>query len=132
MQMSFGHSEPSTYDQWPTKENPGEIYKLTNIWLEQGLTERIVERQTYSLLELLGDTGGLFDGLRIITKILILPFTRYALRAMLVSSFSAQNQIQSDHPVSHDQESGCNLYCTSFLRRKQQSAKLQKKVEDST
>lgn len=34
IQMSFDAPEPSKYSSWPTKENPGGLYKLTSIWLE--------------------------------------------------------------------------------------------------
>ena len=86
-QMSFDSEEPSRHTTWPTKENPGSLYKLTSIWLEQGITERIIERKTYSLLEWLGDVGGLVDGLYLITSVLMQPITRYAMRIVLLNAF---------------------------------------------
>ena len=40
----------------------------------------IIERKTYSLLEWLGDVGGLYDGLMLIFNILIGPITAYRLK----------------------------------------------------
>ena len=44
---------------WPTKEHPKKTYKYTSIYLKYSQTLGVVERETYSLLELLGDVGGL-------------------------------------------------------------------------
>ena len=88
--MSFGRPEPSYYYKWPTKEKPDALYKLTSLWLEQGPTKRIVERQTYNFLEWLGDVGGLFDGLLMILSVLMQPFAKYALRMVLMDSMLGQ------------------------------------------
>ena len=39
----------------------------------------VIERSTYSLLELLGDVGGLIDGLRYIGIIILSPFMVFKL-----------------------------------------------------
>ena len=45
----------------------------------------VIERQTYSLLEWLGDVGGLFDALVIIGEFLVGPISAFALKATLLS-----------------------------------------------
>jgi len=44
------------------------------------------ERETYNILDWLGDIGGLFDALRIIFGLLVAPVASYALRVSLVST----------------------------------------------
>ena len=44
-------------------------------------------RETYGLLDWLGDLGGLFDAMRYIAHVLVLPFASFALRTSLLSSF---------------------------------------------
>ena len=77
--MSLGVSEPSVFNKWPTKNQTDRVYKLTSLWLEQGQKRRIIERSTYSVLELIGDVGGLFDGLKLIANALIGPLAAYAM-----------------------------------------------------
>ena len=60
--FNFGPSYPSGQSIWPTKEDP-RLYKFNSMWLELDKEHQIIQRQTYSLLEWLGDVGGLFDGL---------------------------------------------------------------------
>ena len=43
------------------------------------------ERSTYSFLEWLGDVGGLFDGLGLIFRVLIGPFSAFAVKAELLT-----------------------------------------------
>ena len=48
--------------------------------------EQIIERQTYSSLEWLGDVGGLFDGLRLIVGPIVARVSAYALKLLLLAS----------------------------------------------
>lgn len=58
---------PSTYDDWPVKDvAPDGKYKFSSVALYFGQDQTVIERQTYSMLEWLGDIGGLSDALRII------------------------------------------------------------------
>ena len=43
----------------------------------------VTERQTYSILDLLGDVGGLNDSLRLIGASLVSPFASFALNSKL-------------------------------------------------
>ena len=46
----------------------------------------MVTRQTYSILDWLGDMGGLFDALYLIGMIIVAPISNFALKAELLSS----------------------------------------------
>ena len=72
--------EPSTAIWWPTRENPNQEYRITGAWLELGQATTTIERQTYSLLELVGDVGGLYDGLRLIAQSMLAPLVSIALK----------------------------------------------------
>ena len=54
---------PSSWIHYPTAEDPGARYKF--IGLDFNLSKDLIDvnRQTYSALDWLGDTGGLIDGL---------------------------------------------------------------------
>ena len=43
-------------------------------------------RQTYSVLDFLGDLGGLLDALRLIGEAFIAPFSQFALKVTLMAS----------------------------------------------
>ena len=57
--LHFDAPKPSAWTKFPTAENPNTRYKFTSlvVFLDPDLT--IIERQTYSALEWLGDVGGL-------------------------------------------------------------------------
>ena len=46
---------------------------------------QVTERQTYNLLEWLGDIGGLFDALRYIGIFIVEPFAAYQLKVGLLT-----------------------------------------------
>ena len=58
--------EQSAWDKFPTDDNPNGLYKFTSIHIDLEKTLIKINRETYSLLDWLGDCGGLFDGLLII------------------------------------------------------------------
>jgi hypothetical protein len=49
------------------------------------MDQNMIERQTYSLLEWLGDVGGLFDMLSLIGGSLVAPLTAFALKSELLT-----------------------------------------------
>mmetsp|Transcript_16052 Transcript_16052/g.20333 ORF Transcript_16052/g.20333 Transcript_16052/m.20333 type:complete len:101 (-) Transcript_16052:837-1139(-) len=67
-------------------QNADAKYKFISLDLMLGPNMVKHERGTYSLLEWLGDVGGLFDALKIIGHWLVVPFASYALKTELVSS----------------------------------------------
>ena len=76
----------STYDDWPTKDLPGNRYKFTSISLYLSSDATIIERSTYSVLDWLGDIGGLGDALRMIFGFLMTPLAAFALKVELLAS----------------------------------------------
>lgn len=76
--IAFGSVKISLFNNWPTKDAP-EIYKFNSFWLELRQYKTKKERQTYSLLEWLGDVGGLNDGLNIFVRTLIGSITGFSL-----------------------------------------------------
>ena len=59
-------------------------YQFASIFLQLGQDLQVTERSTYSVLDLLGDVGGLFDALRIMGSFLVLPFASTALGSSLM------------------------------------------------
>ena len=54
-----------------------------SIELARSLTT--IERQTYNILEFLGDVGGLFDGLKIIGGLFVSPIAAFVLKVTLMA-----------------------------------------------
>ena len=54
--------------------------------LKPGRHLKIINRKTYSLLDWLGDWGGLLDALFMIAEFLVTPFSAIALKAKLMAS----------------------------------------------
>lgn len=77
----------SSWNTFPTRENPSTRYKYTSFEIQLGKNKTVVERQTYSLLDWLGDLGGLFDALKIICNWFVAPVATYALKATLMTKF---------------------------------------------
>ena len=46
----------------------------------------MIERETYGILEWLGDVGGLYDALRLIGVLLVAPFAQFWLKSELLSN----------------------------------------------
>ena len=67
----FENPKPSTMSTWPTKENKNVGYKYTGLILQNSNDANIIERQTYSSLDLIGDCGGLFDALKLMGGALV-------------------------------------------------------------
>ena len=80
--MSFDTSQPSTYNMFPTRENPV-MYKINSFWIELDASVTTIERSTYSILDWVGDIGGLLDGLRFIGSFLLAPIATFLIRVEL-------------------------------------------------
>ena len=95
--MQFGNSEdtffygfeakekPSSWINFPTEENPENKFKFISVEVSQNKDLIKHNRQTYSLLDWLGDCGGLLDALSLIGEIITYPFSVFALNAKLAS-----------------------------------------------
>ena len=75
-------SDVSKSNTWPTKDNRV-TFKLNSVLLNLSQEQTNIERETYSLLEWIGDIGGLFDGLRLAASLFIAPVASYALKSEL-------------------------------------------------
>ena len=76
----------SSWDAFPTPENPGSRYKFTSVEVNFSQNLKTIYRQTYSMLDWLGDVGGLYDALLLIMQFITLPISTFALRSKLLSS----------------------------------------------
>lgn len=83
--MELDKPQSSTMSVWPTKEKPDEYYKITSAYVTLTRDLNVIERQTYSFLEWLGDIGGLYDALRLIGLIIVAPYSAFRLRSELLS-----------------------------------------------
>ena len=58
----------SAWDSFPTKENPYNLYQYSRVIITRGLDVVQHNRQTYDLLQWLGDVGGLLDGTYVVIE----------------------------------------------------------------
>ena len=58
-------------------ENPGGRYKFNSMELNFSQDLILIQRQTYSILDWLGDIGGLNDALLAIIKLILTPYTLF-------------------------------------------------------
>ena len=85
--LIIGETEPSNLGVWPTKENPV-MYKINSIYISMDMSITHIERKTYSILEWMGDVGGLFDGLKIVGGFLIWPIATFTMRLEMLSALT--------------------------------------------
>ena len=71
-------------------------YKFTGFELLYDNNVRVTARETYGLLEFLGDLGGLFDALYYGFAFIVSPLSSFVLSAeLMMSLFRVQNNIRS-------------------------------------
>ena len=58
---------------------------MNSVVLELSLEQTAIERQTYSLLEWVGDVGGFYDGLKLIASYFVAPIATIALQSELLA-----------------------------------------------
>ena len=58
-------------------KNPGGRYKFNSMELNFSQDLILIQRQTYSILDWLGDIGGLNDALLAIIKLILTPYTLF-------------------------------------------------------
>ena len=71
---------------FPTKDNPDTKYKFNSLVLYVSLDSLVTERETYGVLEWMGDLGGLFDALRYLGVFIVSPIASYRLKSELLTS----------------------------------------------
>ena len=70
---------PSAWINWPTVEEPHNKYKYASIEWNMSLDQMTWMRQTYSILDWLGDLGGLIEILHYIGSFLVKPIAQFTL-----------------------------------------------------
>ena len=88
---------PSIFNKNPTEEALDNAYIFTSVYFGQGKDLIAIHRKTYNLLDWLGDWGGLLDGLKMISQLLVTPFSALSLKATLFSKFARVKSSQQ-HP----------------------------------
>ena len=69
---------------WPTKEKNTK-FKYDSFYFQLSKEVQVIKRSTYSVLDWLGDVGGLYDGLKIIASFLIAPISSLAAKDLLLT-----------------------------------------------
>ena len=69
----------STWNQYPTKENPKSRYKFTSCLLARDPDFGQIFRKTDSIIDVLASIGGLMRALFFIGSMIISPFSEHAL-----------------------------------------------------
>lgn len=77
--------QPSSWNKFPTPENPSNKYKYVSLELVVGPDKVIINRESYSMLDWLGDLGGLVDALYYICLTIVAPVAAFSMKAMLLS-----------------------------------------------
>ena len=93
-------SQASSWDVFPTKQNPFTKYKFTSVEINLNKTLNVINRETYSLLDWLGDCGGLFDALLIIGELFMGPFTSYVLTNNLIAGIVRKSTYPRSEEIS--------------------------------
>ena len=77
---------PVTSMQFPTKDNPNAVFNYFQFIVTRNLDLKVHNRKTYSLLDWLGDVGGLLDGMYLIVELLIAGYSACSLEAYLAQA----------------------------------------------
>ena len=89
--FSFGDMHPNNANVWPTKEQDS-VFRFNTLWLEMSQDQISIERETYSLLDLLSSIGGLFDGLLLLMRYLMAPVSSFIMRNALYSKLMREGE----------------------------------------
>ena len=93
----------SSNTDWPAEDDPESKYKFYGVdfYLSQDLN--VVDRQTYNVLEWIGDIGGLLDGLKLLGQFLVGPASAFAIKAKLLTSFFSYVPLYKAEATNLDQ-----------------------------
>ena len=80
-------TQPSAWTEFPTDDEPSKKFKYASFEIELSQDVIMWQRQTYSVLDWLGDLGGLFDALRLIGWAITSPFSSYVMKMALMIKF---------------------------------------------
>ena len=71
--------EFSSWTHFPTPENPTADYKYVSLHFFIDRQINSISRETYGLLDWIGDCGGLYEALNNIGSIIMFPYSTFAL-----------------------------------------------------
>ena len=107
------------------------LYKFTSVEVNLEQRKQTINRETYDLLQWLGDLGGLMDALYYILLLILRPFTSFRLSGLLLSSLfrislhshettsaTAEDNIE-DEDAKHDDSTASlkNKFTRQFTKR---------------
>ena len=75
----------SSWSNYPTTLNPLSLYKFSSLEINLSRDLRVINRQTYSILDFLGDCGGLLDALKLLGELFANPVALYMFRTKIAS-----------------------------------------------
>ena len=91
----------SSWINFPTAEKPSDKFKYISVEFNMSADHNVINRQTYSILDWMGDMGGLVDAFFILGQLLISPVSSFALHSKLLSSmFRYRDSYRSDNRES--------------------------------
>lgn len=114
----------SAQNKWPTKSDP-QSHKFYSLEVELCQKTTTINRSTYSILDWIGDIGGLFDGLYFIGSRMLGPIAAFAMKAELFTLFSEHSEPKKSEEVDTKPIKSFKTYC----RRKSRYRQILKKVE---
>lgn len=86
----------------------------------------IINRETYSLLDWLGDLGGLFDALFLIFSLIVAPVASFSMRATLLSKFFRFKPLEEKIKRSESQSDAAKHFFNLFNDHSSSSSKASK------
>ena len=84
--MDMGAAQASSWIYFPTVEQPHDRYKYLSIELNLNAHSKHITRTSYSLLDFLGDLGGLFGVLLEAGRLAVAPMSSFALQSALMTT----------------------------------------------
>ena len=75
--FSMSSAQPSSWINWPTEDKPSNKYKYASIEFNMSSNIMNWNRTTYSILDWLGDLGGLFGMLFSLASLAVAPMANY-------------------------------------------------------
>lgn len=88
------------------------------------------QRQTYSVLDFIGDLGGLLDGLWYACAVTIAPFSSFTLNEVILTTIFKKNKRQDEH-MKHETSSSSKVQNKSEKKRNRRFLDIFKKDPNS-
>ena len=102
--------EPTSWTTHPTK------YKFTSFEINLNYDLELISRETYDILEYLGDLGGFMEAITVLGGIIMAPFMAFTYNNMLASLlFMYKPSLNRKHWKKSDAYQSSNVVDTSKL-----------------